>query len=182
MARKSQLDRDIAEALARTPGTTAAMPHGTSIDTTTTLTRKFRSCQRDALTLAEKARQARGAAARWMKRSSAYAREGEFREADDAQTEATALGQMARDLDAEVSLLRTRSHATMKSRSARVDARSQAVLEDAIEAVYNRKGSEDLTLAEACEAVREMLPSGVRLDVSAKALAAAIKRQIPNWF
>jgi len=115
MVRKSpaQLDRDIAEALSRTPSSTA---HAT-IDTTETLDRKFRSRQLDALTLSEKARQARGAAARWMKRSGAYARAGEFREADEAQTEAIALGQMAARLEAEVAQLRTRSHATMKRAS-----------------------------------------------------------------
>lgn len=71
------------------------------------------------------------------------------------------------------------------SRLPNVDTRKQALLEDAIEAVYNRKGSEDLTLTEACEAVRELLPSSVcwsRADVSDRTIAATIKRQIPNWF
>lgn len=77
------------------------------LDTTTTLEHKFRARQRDALTLSEKARQARGAAARWNKRSSALAREGQFREADDAQTEAVALGHMADTLEAEASRIRT---------------------------------------------------------------------------
>jgi hypothetical protein len=49
-----------------------------------------------------------------MKRSSAYAREGEFRAADDAQTEAMALGRMATGLETEAASLRTQSHATMK--------------------------------------------------------------------
>jgi hypothetical protein len=106
----AQLDREIAEALSREKA-----PRGTDIDTTTAIDRKFRSRQRDGLTLAEKARQARGAAARWIKRSRAYAREGQFREADDAQTEAVALGRMASDLEAEVASIRTRSHATRKS-------------------------------------------------------------------
>ena len=106
----AQLDREIAEALSR-----EKTPRGTDIDTTSTIDRKFRSRQRDALTLSEKARQARGAAARWIKRSGAYARGGEFRAADDAQTEADALWQMAADLEAEVAGLRTRSHATRKS-------------------------------------------------------------------
>ena len=78
-----------------------------AIDTATTLDRKFQSRRADALTLAEKARQARGAAARWTKRSSALARAGEFRAADDAQTEAMSLGRMADDLDTEVARLRT---------------------------------------------------------------------------
>ena len=84
----AQLDREIASAMS-------------GIDTTETLNRKFQSRQRDALTLREKARQARGAAARWLKRSGAHARVGEFREADDAQTEAMALGQLAADLESE---------------------------------------------------------------------------------
>ena len=79
----------------------------TAIDTATTLDRKFQSRRPDALSLAEKARQARGAAARWTKRSSALARAGEFRAADDAQTEAMSLGRMADDLDTEVARLRT---------------------------------------------------------------------------
>lgn len=60
----------------------------------------------------------------------------------------------------------------------------QALLKDAIEAVYDRKGSEDLTIAEACEAVRELLPHAnwSRHDVSDKTIVATIKRQIPNWF
>ena len=61
--------------------------------------------------------------------------------------------------------------------SKRVDAYKQARLEDAIETVYNRKGSEDLTLAEVCEAVREM-----GIDADDKTIAATIKRQIPDWF
>jgi chemotaxis methyl-accepting protein methylase len=57
-------------------------------------------------------------------------------------------------------------------------------LEDAIESAYDRKGSEDLTLAEACEAVRELLPSSFRANasVSDKAIGAVIRAQIPNWF
>lgn len=90
-----QLDREVAKAL-----------RSSSIDTTVTLDRKFKPQPRDALTLAEKARQARGAASRWLKRSAAYAREGEFREANDAQTEATALGLLAARLEEEVSHLR----------------------------------------------------------------------------
>ncbi len=113
----AQLNREIAEALAH---------RGTGIDTTETLDRKFQSRQRDALTLAEKARQARGAAARWMKRSSAYAQEGQFREADDAQTAAMSLGRMAADLDAEVAHLRTRSHATVKQPSRHTKAMTTA--------------------------------------------------------
>ena len=64
------------------------------------------------------------------------------------------------------------------------DAHKRALLEDAIEAVYNRKGSEDSTLAEACEAVRELLPHAnwSRIEVSDKTIAATIKRQIPDWF
>jgi hypothetical protein len=148
MVRKSpaQLDRDIAEALSRTPGSTAPMTHGTSIDTTTTLERKFRSRQRDALTLSEKARQARGAAARWMKRSSAYAREGEFRAADDAQTEAVSLGQMATDLETEAVRIRTRSHATMKTIAAPVhhDRLATAIARAVRDPHYWRGGSFDI--------------------------------------
>jgi hypothetical protein len=71
-----------------------------------------------------------------------------------------------------------------RSHSPKVDAYKQGLLEDTIEAVYNRKGSEDLTLAEACEAVREMLPSGgwSRNEVSDKMISATIKRQIHDWF
>ena len=79
-----------------------------AIDTATTLDRKFQARGLDALSLSEKARQARGAAARWTKRSSALARAGEFRAADDAQTEAMSLGRMADDLETEVARLRTR--------------------------------------------------------------------------
>jgi hypothetical protein len=50
-------------------------------------------------------------------------------------------------------------------------------LADAIEAVYNRKGSEDMTLAEACEAIREL---GIEADD--KTISAAIKTQIPDCF
>jgi len=99
-----QLNREIAEALSREKAHRV-----TGIDTTTTVDREFRARPRDALTLAEKARQARGAAARWTKRSGAYAREGQFREADDAQTEAIALGQMAADLEEEVAQIRARA-------------------------------------------------------------------------
>ena len=70
-------------------------------------------------------------------------------------------------------------------RAPKVDPRKHGILEDAIEAVYDRKGSEDLTLAEACEAVRELLPSSAlwsQAEVSDKAIAARIKRQIPGWF
>lgn len=64
------------------------------------------------------------------------------------------------------------------------DAHKRAHLEDVIESVYDRKGSEDLTLAEACEAVRELLPGHVSmgLDTSDKAIGRLIKIQIPNWF
>jgi len=111
-----QLDHEIAEMLAR--ASSKRRSHATkkssmptpAIDTTETLDRKFQSRRHDALTLSEKARQARGAAARWMKRSSTYAREGEFREADEAETEAVALGRMAADLEAEASSLRTARH------------------------------------------------------------------------
>lgn len=96
----AQLDREIAKALAGQKSTRG-------IDTTETLDRKFQSRQRDALTLAEKARQARGAAMRWEKRSGAYVQMGEFREASDAETEARALWWMARDLEAEIAHLRT---------------------------------------------------------------------------
>lgn len=62
----------------------------------------------------------------------------------------------------------------------------QGVLEDAIEAVYHRlrKGDVDMTLAEACEAVRELLPHAnwSRRETSDKTIAATIKRQIPDWF
>ena len=81
---------------------------GSDIDTTITLDRKFRQRSQDALTLSEKARQARGAAARWLKRSGAHARVGEFREADDAQTEAVTLMKMATDLEADAAYLRHR--------------------------------------------------------------------------
>jgi hypothetical protein len=86
------------------------------IDTSTTLERKFRRRQRDALTLAEMARQARGAASRWERRSTAYAKGGEHREADDADVEARSLWDLAARLDAEVHALRpTRHHATIKA-------------------------------------------------------------------
>jgi hypothetical protein len=64
------------------------------------------------------------------------------------------------------------------------DARTRSHLEDAIESVYDRKGSEDLTLAEACEAVRELLPSSASmgLDTSDKAIGRLIRVRIPNWF
>ncbi len=112
-----------------------------AIDTTTTIDRKFQSRQRDALTLSEKARQARGAAAHWIKRASAYAREGEFRAANDAQTEAVALGRMADDLEIEVARIRTRSHATMKKTTTsrwihRAVARSLSVPEDVVRRIY----------------------------------------------
>jgi hypothetical protein len=56
-------------------------------------------------------------------------------------------------------------------------------LEDAIESVYDRKGSEDLTEAEVCEAVREMLSGSWSIrDTSDKAIGAMIRAQIPNWF
>jgi hypothetical protein len=89
----------------------------TTIDTTVTLAHKFQRRQRDGLTLAEMARQARGAAARWRKRAEAYARIGEHREADDADTEAHALWKMASNLDQEVQNLRSprrHAHATVK--------------------------------------------------------------------
>ncbi len=88
----------------------------TIIDSTATLERKFQRRQRDALTLAEMARQARGAAARWAKRSAAYARVGEHREANDADAEADSLWQLASDLDQEVQDLRSaaRRHSTIK--------------------------------------------------------------------
>lgn len=92
----SQIKREIAEAL-----------RSSEIDTTVTLDRKFKLRPRDAVTLTEKARQARGAAARWFKRSTTYARGGNFQEADDAQTEAVALGQLAERLEEEASSLRT---------------------------------------------------------------------------
>lgn len=79
----------------------------TVIDTTTTLDDKFRRRRSDALALSDKARQARGAAARWLRRSSAYASVGEFRAADDAQTEGVALGRMASDLELEIARLRS---------------------------------------------------------------------------
>jgi hypothetical protein len=85
------------------------VPDGNDIDTVTTLDRKFKTHSRNALTLAEKARQARGAAARWARRSTAYAREGEFRASDEAQTEAMALGRMASNLEEEASQLRASS-------------------------------------------------------------------------
>ena len=98
----------IKRASKRSHSTKTATGGAGAIDTSTTLDRKFNSRQRDALTLSEKARQARGAAARWTKRSSALARAGEFRAADDAQTEAMSLGRMADDLEMEASRLRTR--------------------------------------------------------------------------
>lgn len=66
-------------------------------DTTETLNRKFQRRGRDPIVLREKARQARGAAARWEKLSNAYARGGEFHEADDAMDEAQALWALADD-------------------------------------------------------------------------------------
>lgn len=78
-------------------------------------------------------------------------------------------------LDREIA--ETLSSMKKQSRAPQADAYKQALLEDAIEAVYNRKGSEDLTLAEACEAVREL-----GIDASDKTIAASIKRQIPDWF
>ena len=89
---------------------------GTSIDTTETLQRKFGRRKSDALSLAEMAKSARGAATRWQKRSSAYARVGEFREADDADGHARSLWDMAGKLDAQVQSLRaSRHHATVKN-------------------------------------------------------------------
>lgn len=79
-------------------------------------------------------------------------------------------------LDGEIAAaLSKRSHAT-KTLDPEAERRARR-LEDAIEAVYNRKGSEDLTLAEACEAVHEM-----GIDANDKKIAAAIKTQIPDWF
>lgn len=90
------------------------MRSSSTIDTTETLQTKFGRRQRDGIMLAEMSRQARGAAIRWQKRSTAYARAGEFREADDADTEARALRRMAEDLDQEVQSLRSsRHHATI---------------------------------------------------------------------
>jgi hypothetical protein len=51
------------------------------------------------------------------------------------------------------------------------------LMEDAIEYVYDRKGSEDLTIAEACEAVRELGVGATDEEIS-----AAIRRCIPYWF
>ena len=70
---------------------------------------------------------------------------------------------------------------SVQSRSTKAATYEQRLLEDAIESVYDRKGSEDLTLEEACEAVREMLPSRL-LSPSDKTITATIKRQIPDWF
>lgn len=77
------------------------------IDTTETLTRKFQTRARTAIDLAEMARQARGAAARWSKRASAWAGVGEFSRADDADTECQALGRLADTWAQEASALRT---------------------------------------------------------------------------
>lgn len=87
---------------------TSPVTSASVIDTTSTLDRKFKARSLDALVLSEKARQARGAAARWTARALAYARTGEFRQADDAETEALALGRMATDLDGEVAMIRSR--------------------------------------------------------------------------
>ena len=86
--------------------------------------------------------------------------------------------QLDRDIAEVLSKKGPRSHAT------KIDTYKQRIMEDAIEAVYDRKGSEDLTLAEACEAVREMLPGNnwSQRELSDKTIATTIKRQIPDWF
>lgn len=90
------------------------MPSTGALDTTATLQTKFGRRRRDGVTFREMARQARGAAARWQKRSAAYAKAGAFREADDADTEARALWRMAEDLDQEAQALRSSwRHATV---------------------------------------------------------------------
>jgi len=68
-------------------------------------------------------------------------------------------------------------HATLKSGRTSAPSLAKRNLSDAIEAVYNRKGSEDLTLTEACEAVREL-----GIDASDRTISKAIKTQIPYWF
>jgi hypothetical protein len=102
--------RQLSAAPSRHHSTVAA-----SIDTTETLTRKFQRRQRDALTLGEMARQARGAATRWERRATAYASAGEHREANEADAEARSLWAVAADLDQEVQVLRSpRHHSTIK--------------------------------------------------------------------
>jgi hypothetical protein len=86
----------------------ATKSRGSSIDTAQTLVHKFRGRERNALVLAEIARQALGAAKRWDKRSSAHAAVGEFREADDADTESRSLRQLADQIEQKISLLRRR--------------------------------------------------------------------------
>jgi len=93
--------------------------------------------------------------------------------------------ELDRDIAEVLSKKGARSHAT---KPATVEKPyKQRVLEDAIEAVYHRlrKGAITMTPAEACEAVREMLPSSStwsQRELSDKALTATIKRQIPDWF
>jgi hypothetical protein len=86
-----------------------------ALDTTETLERKFQRHQRDATALRELVRQAHGAASRWARRSVAYAKVGEHREAGEADAEARALRAMADKIEAEVQALRSsRHHATVK--------------------------------------------------------------------
>ena len=71
-------------------------------DSTENLNRKFQRRLRNPIVLREKARQARGAASRWEKLAVAYARIGEFREADDCDSEALSLWMLVDDLVEEV--------------------------------------------------------------------------------
>jgi hypothetical protein len=103
---------------------------GAVIDTAEALQRKFGRRPHDALALTEMVRQARGAAARWERCSTAYARVGEYRAADDAGTEARSLWGMADKLDAEAHALRSsRHHATIKTDQSCTVAKYLAVLQ-----------------------------------------------------